>query len=380
MPRRRQPPRLYLRERAGREPVFVILDGGRETSTGCGAGDGQQAEEALQRYLAEKHRPDWQGGAPDRVWIAEVINHYLSVRAPQTASPSLPAYHAAPLLEFFGDKVCSAIDAGLCAAYVTARTSGNVGRKVKTATARRELETLNASIQFAYRDRKLLFPVPVSYPAKSPSRERWLKRSEVAALLAGALGFSPIACDVRTRAPVKWRRTSRPAYHVARFILVGLYTGTRHDAILRLGWAPNASGGHIDLEHGLIYRRGFGQAETNKRRTPARLPDRIIAHLRRWRRMTSVGPCEYEGRLIRKQRTGFEHARDRAGLGSDVVPHVLRHSCATWMLQNGETIFDTAGYLGASVKTIAATYGHHSPDSQRHETGWFRGPKLGRKR
>ena len=35
--------------------------------------------------------------------------------------------------------------------------------------------------------------------------------------------------------------------HLARFILIGLYTGTRHDAILKLQWLPSTSGGWFDL-------------------------------------------------------------------------------------------------------------------------------------
>jgi hypothetical protein len=66
-------------------------------------------------------------------------------------------------------------------------------------------------------------------------------------LLAGALGFD--RRGVRHRAKIN--------RHLARFILIALYTGTRHDAILRLQWIPNTAGGWIDLASGVIYRRAM---------------------------------------------------------------------------------------------------------------------------
>ena len=54
MPRRRQPPRLYLRSRKGREPVWVIRDGIAEISTGHGPGREREAEAALGEYLVSR--------------------------------------------------------------------------------------------------------------------------------------------------------------------------------------------------------------------------------------------------------------------------------------------------------------------------------------
>ena len=49
-----------------------------------------------------------------------------------------------------------------------------------------------------------------------------------------------------------------------------------------------------------------------------------------------------------------------AGLGPDVTPHVLRHTCATMLLQRGVSVYDVAGVLGASEDVIRRTYGHHA--------------------
>jgi integrase len=334
------------------------------------------AEKQLEAYLALKHRPLWRSGDPADVMIVEVLSLYGSERAPHLAHPELVGYHLKPLVEFFGDMTCNDISGSSCGAYVAARTSGKLGRQVKACTCRRELETLSAALGYAYKQRKLIYPVAVTYPAKAPPRERWITRSEAAALVSGALGIVAVAYDVKSRKPIKWARMFRPAYHVARFILIALYTGTRHEAVLRMRWGVNSSGGWFDLDRGVMYRRGERVIETNKRRPPVPIPLNLLPHLRRWRRLTTAGPVEYAGRLILKERRGFERARNLAGLGGEVIPHVLRHTCATWMLQNGVPTREVAGFLGTSENVIEKVYGHHHPDHFPNARRAFFGRRL----
>ena len=46
----------------------------------------------------------------------------------------------------------------------------------------------------------------------------------------------------------------------------------------------------------------------------------------------------------------------------NVTPHTLRHTAATWLMQHGAQMWEAAGYLGMSEKTLRETYGHHHPD------------------
>ena len=377
MPRRSKGPRLYCRERKGRDPVWVILDGKDEISTGCSADDRGRAEKALAGYIGKKHKPDWQNSHPAEIAVADVLAYYGTSRAPELAHPELVGYHLVPLLKHFGESTCWQIDVETCRAYVERRKAGELGRAVKDGTARRELVTLSAALTFAYDQRKMSHPVSVSLPQESEPRRRWLRRSEAAALVAGALGITATAFDIKTRIPVKWARMFQPSYHVARFILIGLYTGTRHEANLRMRWGVNSSDGWFDLDHGVMYRRGEGEVDTNKRRVPAPIPDRLLPHLKRWRRMTVVGPIEYAGRLILKERTGWDRARELAGLGDDVTPHTLKHTCITWLLQNRVPIWEVAGFVGTSEKVIRDTYGHHSPDHLNAARTGFSGRSLG---
>lgn len=365
MPRPRKGARLYLRERDGREGIWVIRDGSKEVGTGCGAGDLRGAEEALAEYIGKRHKPDFGDHTPASVLIADVISLYAREHAATGPTAVTASYHFANLLPFWGDKTCADVSGANCREYVAWRMAGGTGRAVSQSTARRELATFSAALGYAYKERKVDRPIPVTFPEQAPPRDRWLTRAEAARLVAGALGWSATAYDRLTREPVLWRRHHRPQYHVARFILIALGTGTRHDAILKLRWGVNAAGGWIDLDAGLVYRRGEGQAETRKRRTPVPMSRRLTAHARRWRRLTVNGPVEYAGRLILKERRGFREACDRAGLGEEVVPHVLRHTYATWAILAGVPISRVARALGASEKMVSEVYGHHDPEFLR---------------
>jgi integrase len=377
MPRKSKGPRLYLRERKGREPVWVILDGSTEVGTGCSGDNRSGAEKALGDYITKKHQPQWLSGHPAEVAVADVLAFYGKEAAPKLDHPELVGYHMTPLLKHFGAMTCWQVDGDACRTYARRRMAGELGRVVKAGTVRRELGTLAAALQFAYQERKLSQPIPVIKPDGSPPRTRWLTRSEAAALLAGSLGITALAFDVQTRKPVKWGRLQQPSYHVARFILIGLYTGTRHEANLSMRWGVNSRGGWFDLERGVMYRRGEGEADSNKRRVPAPIPDNLMPHLRRWKRVTVIGPVEYAGRLIAKERKGWDRARELAGLGDEVTPHVMKHTCITWMLQNRVPIWEVAGFVGTSEKVIRDTYGHHSPDHLNAARTAFAGRNMG---
>ncbi len=99
-----------------------------------------------------------------------------------------------------------------------------------------------------------------------------------------------------------------------------------------------------------------------------RLPPRLLAHLRRWKRLDrDRGPVVHgsQGEAIKRIEKAFRTCRAKAGLSADVVPHVLRHTRATWLIQRGVDIWEVAGSLGMTVEQLEKTYGHHHPDFQK---------------
>jgi integrase len=79
----------------------------------------------------------------------------------------------------------------------------------------------------------------------------------------------------------------------------------------------------------------------------------------------------YQGKPIKsKLRRSWDTVRRAAGHGAKDGPHILRHSCATWMMQNEVPIFEAAGYLGMSPTTLQEVYGHHSPSFQDRAAGY----------
>src|SRR5690606_27519845 len=74
--------------------------------------------------------------------------------------------------------------------------------------------------------------------------------------------------------------------HLARLILIGIYTGTRPGAIQSLQWLRNTSGGYVDLDREVIFRRADGERVAhNKRKPPVKIAPSLAAHLRRWKRL-----------------------------------------------------------------------------------------------
>ena len=96
------------------------------------------------------------------------------------------------------------------------------------------------------------------------------------------------------------------APHVARFIIVSLYSGTRSAATMALRLdAPSLSSGWFDLDAGVLYRRGRAEGESHKRRPPVRMPRELLAHARRWHQIGLARPVEWRGREIHSMRSAW---------------------------------------------------------------------------
>jgi integrase len=66
-----------------------------------------------------------------------------------------------------------------------------------------------------------------------------------------------------------------------------------------------------------------------------------------------------------KLRRSWDTAVKNSGLETDVIPHTLRHTRATWLMQAGIEPWEAAGHLGMSLEMLTRVYGKHSPDFQK---------------
>lgn len=354
MPRKAKGPRLYLRRSRSSGNWWTILDGKSERGTGCREAELAGAERALAAYIASKYEPRRAAGELSKILIADVVNVYLREKAPQAAAPTFIAATAEPILTWWGTRTLADIRGQTCRDYVEWRTSQTIrrrkqARKVSSATARHDLKTLRAAIKYYHGEYGPLPAEPkVTLPEASPAKERWLTKAEAARLVRAA-----------------YRQRS---WHVLRFLLIGLHTATRNGALLGLRWLPSTSGGWVDVERGLLYRRATGASETKKRQPPARMPAKLLPWLRRWRKAdlahSQTWVINYDGRGVGKLRRSWATVRAAAGLGPEVTPHTLRHTAVCWQLQAGVPAWEVAGWAGMTVEMVDRVYGHHSSDFQ----------------
>lgn len=173
----------------------------------------------------------------------------------------------------------------------------------------------------------------------------------------------PLGAAWRYREVQKGKPTGRRSrQHIARFILLALYTGTRAGAVCGAALHPTIGRGWIDVARGVFYRRPDGERETKKRKPPVPLPPALHGHLRRWKRRGQRFAVEWLGEPVSSIKKAFRAVAQDAGLGPNVTPHVLRHTAATWLMQAGTDPWEAAGFLGMTVETLMNRYGHHHPD------------------
>jgi len=378
MPRESKGIRLWLEpeERDGdgrlvRRAAWVIRNGTRKVRTGRTRDDREGAERALAAYITAQYQvPRERGRHPSQILVLDVLNIYLADVAKNHAKPEETKQRILTLANFWQPYTLSDVNGTRCREYVAWRVgqpwksskperTGRPARLVTEAAARRELEDLRSAINYHRGEGLCSEIISVVLPEKSPPHEVWLSRSEAARMIWAAYCAKQVMYDKATERYV--------GKHIARFILVGLYTGTRHAAICGGAFQPAIGRGYVDLERGVFYRRAKGARETKKKQPPVRLPDRLLAHLRRWQRLgiAKHAVVEWNGKPVRSVRKGFAAAVKAAAIQKRVTPHTLRHTSATWAMQNGADLWETAGFLGMTVEMLESRYGHHHPDFQR---------------
>lgn len=345
MPQKRKPPRLYLRSDGGRK-VWIIRDGETNIRTGCLEDQAEEAGRRLQEYLASKFQPE-RGGRAVEVTAGDVLDVYLEEKCDQTSRPRETESRILRLNDFFGAMALAEIRGKVCREFADERGTD--------AGSRRDLEVLRAAINYYHAEYTLDVVPKVTLPDKCLPRERWLTRQEVARLIRSA-------------------RRLKQCGHIVRLLLIGVYTGTRLGAMLGLHWMPNTSGGWVDLEKGILYRKAQGERVAhNKRKTPVKIPRRLLTFLRYWQKADAelkkdkkcLHVINYYGAKVIKPHKAFRQVREDAGLGEDVTPHILRHTRGTWLANAGVDVQEASASLGITTDEFERTYLHNDPQFQQ---------------
>jgi integrase len=257
MPRRNNGARLRFLSK--RHCFYIVwTENGRSRERSTGTSDRGQAEIALADFIHTRARSAGPRD-PAQTLVTDVLADYAEERGPETAAPWRIAAAVKNLVAFWQGRTVADILPQTGRAYVTARVRSD-------GTTRRELGVLRAAVNHAHRAGRLTRVVAVLLPRRPEPRDRWLTRREASLLLRAAL------CEPRVR------------LHLPLFILIGLYTGQRKEAILSLRWTQ------ADLTAQRINFNVTGARRTNKRRSQISIPTPLLGHLRRARqRGTGIG-------------------------------------------------------------------------------------------
>ena len=313
---------------------------GRARRVSTGAADDREARRALAAFEARWGKDE----PPAQPSIGQLLEAYARDRKANTerplASPASLDASANALRRHLGDLTPEHLTRERCRLYARQRRTegyavgaGATRRRkpVSDGTILRELGVLRAALAWGVDEKWITSAPHVEGPSTPPLRDRWLTREEAGRLVAGCGDF-----------------------HIRVFTMLALHTAARTSAILELKWT------RADLARRRI---DYGEDVGNKRRVRAvPISDELLEVLLAARELAQSGHVvEFAGKPVASVRTGFEAACRRAGLAG-VTPHVLRHTTATWMAQNGVPIWDVAGFLGITLDVATRIYAKHSPE------------------
>lgn len=233
------------------------------------------------------------------------------------------------LAPLFGHLWLDDITKEICRQYAKER-----GATCAPWTVYGELSTLRSTLNWA-RKSKLIPQSPyVWLPTKPEPKDRWITQEEATRLIGA---------------------TDTP--HVKLFIILGIATAARKTALFELTWD------RVDFRRRIISLMLDDEVRRVKKRATVPMNDMALMALQEAKAGALTDfVIEYSGASVKSVRTGFSKAVKRAGL-EDVTPHVLRHSAAVWMAEDGHSMSEIAQFLGHSDSRITEfVYAKYSPE------------------
>lgn len=322
--------RIYRRKNSRKWWVDWTDQKGRRHRKSTGTDDKALAETLAAKWQQESFLEQHFGVIPE-VPFTEALLRYGQER--QRDNPvsykRKDRYQLQRLLDRFGGLNLSDITHALMRDWVN-----ELLERMKPATALRELTTLKAILNKAFREELLAQVPPFPRIKTEPGRCRWLTVGEEQRLLMA----------------------SPP--HLRVLIAFAVDTGGRRSELLKLDWQ------NVDLDRGFVTFRKTKNGEDRS----VRLTDRAM------RVLTGLGPkatgpvFTFRGQAIKCVKTSFGKARERAGI-EDFRFHDLRHTFASRLVQQGVSLYEVMHLTGHKSFEMVQRYAHLAPDFQERAIG-----------
>lgn len=305
----------------------VWYEDGRRQRRSLGTDDKAIARAALGEF---QRQYAFQRQAGRQLTVSAIYDAYLIDRE-AAGKAALPRMKDAwkRLKGTFGDLLPVHVNKDLCRSYAARRRADGAG----DGTIHVELGYLRAALKFALGEGWLTVAPEVPLPAKPAPRDHYLTKDEARRLIDAAV--SP---------------------HVRLFIILALTTAGRAGAILDLTWM------RVDLEKRVIRLADPARSRTRKGRATVPINDLALQALQEARQgALTEWVIEYGSDRVRSIKKGVAASARRAGVRCS--PHVLRHTAAVHLAQDGHSMDEIAQYLGHnSPKTTFAVYARYSPN------------------
>lgn len=233
----------------------------------------------------------------------------------------------------FGALEGQAVSVADCRAYTDERR--RAGKK--DGSIHTELGHMRSVLVWAQRNRLIDHAPHIERPRKPDPKEGYLTRPEVNALV-----------DAANVAHIK----------LAINLMIG--TGARSAAALELTWD------RVDFGRGMIQLRNPFDRTPRKGRATVPMNDTLRVALEEAKEgaMTPY-VIEWGGGPVKSIKKGIKTAGAAIGR-PDASPHMLRHSAAVWLVEDGHSMAEVAQFLGHSNEAMVfKVYGRYSPDYLR---------------
>lgn len=240
----------------------------------------------------------------------------------------------------FGPMEADAITIADCRAHIEERRAArnkHLPNGAGDGTIHTELGHLRMVLLWA-KKHKMIDNVPaIERPAKPEAKDSYLTREEVKGLVEAA---------------------KTPHIELAIRLLIG--TGARIEAALQLTWD------RVDFNRGMIQLRNPFDKAKRKGRATVPMNDALQLYLK-VAKQAALTPfvIEWAGEPVKSIKRGLKSA-GAAIKRPDVSPHMLRHSAAVWLAEDGHSMWEISQFLGHNdIKTTTRTYAKFSPTHLR---------------